>query len=128
MLKNGIFAICLAALSLAGALLLSGCTTGQQDNAGWNPDAGGPDFGPGGNPGGNMTEEERQAMLEERMRAAAEACAGKGEGDACSMQGFGGGSMDGTCATSDAGISCTVQMGEGRGQWGNRTGGPPPQQ
>lgn len=77
-----------------------------------------PQWQPGENngrpPAMNMSEEERQQMMEARMQTATAACQDKAEGDACAMQGSGG-DMTGTCKTGrdGSGLMCNVMRGSG---------------
>ena len=83
--------IVLFAALVMGALLFAGCTNfggnGPADNAQASGQQGPNGFGGGARNGfQNMTPEQRQAMIDARTQAAAAACAGKNEGDACTMQ------------------------------------------
>lgn len=82
-----------------------------------------PQWQPGENNGRlpmNMSEEERQQMMEARMQTAITACHDKAEGDACTMQGPGG-DMTGTCKTGrdGSGLMCNMGMNMMRGSGGN---------
>ena len=57
----------------------------------------------------NMSDEERQAMMEERQQNMIEACSGKNEGDKCQIQSPRG-EMGGVCKTIDDDIICTMNM------------------
>jgi hypothetical protein len=59
---------------------------------------------------GNMTEAERQALMEERLQQGKEACAGKAEGDTCTTPSPRG-DQEGTCTLQDANLICRGQMG-----------------
>jgi len=103
-------------LLAASALFLSGCTSSDT-----NADQQGPGIFRGGNHSGfgtsNLTDEQRQQMMEERMQAAADACINKAQGDSCAMQNPGG-SANGTCESRNGTLACGFP-----GQWNgqNRT-------
>ncbi len=54
---------------------------------------------------GNLSEEERQALFEERMQEAVEACQEKAEGDSCIFEGPNG-EISGVCAIRETNLSC----------------------
>jgi len=108
----------------ASALILSGCTSGDQSQApqqgGDNQQvgAGPPAFagnGPGPGMGRNMTDEQRQQFFQQMTQA----CHGKAEGDSCTMQNPRGNST-GTCRTMNETLLCAAGMG---GPRGNRSAG-----
>lgn len=55
----------------------------------------------------NITEEDRQEMMEERQQLAIESCKDKNEGDACQFQGRMGES-GGICKIMDEELVCTM--------------------
>ena len=60
----------------------------------------------------DMSDEERQAFMEERMRLGAEACEERIEGDSCTMTSPRG-EMQGTCNLRDDVLSCMPERPEG---------------
>ena len=54
----------------------------------------------------NLTQEERQQMIEARMQLAKTACQDKTEGDACAIQGQRG-EINGTCKNQNGVLMCT---------------------
>lgn len=85
---------------------LSGCTSqGAPEGNGFGPGGQG-DWGGGPGMNANLTQEEREQMMQERMQAGIAACAGMQEGDACEMQGFRNESINGTCLSMNGTLSC----------------------
>jgi hypothetical protein len=64
--------------------------------------------GPGGQ--GNLTDEERQVMMEQRMNEAISACKDMAEGDTCTITSSRG-EMQGTCQTRNETIMCDAGFG-----------------
>lgn len=58
----------------------------------------------------NLTEEDKQGMMEERQQQMIEACEGKNEGDACQLQARMGES-GGICKFMDENLVCTMDRG-----------------
>lgn len=57
----------------------------------------------------NISDEERQQMMEARMQTAITACRDKAEGDACTMTAGGSrGNMTGTCKTQNGNLTCSI--------------------
>ena len=55
----------------------------------------------------NLTEQERQQMIEQRMQMMQAACQGKAEGDSCSVQSPRG-ERKGTCKTQNETLACST--------------------
>ena len=70
---------------MVSLLAFSGCTTQKTDA---NTAANNRPFQPNGryNRTSNLTEEQRQAIMSQLRQAALDACAGKGEGEECTLQ------------------------------------------
>lgn len=57
----------------------------------------------------NISDEERQQMMEARMQTAITACHDKVEGDACTMTAVGPrGNATGTCKTQNGNLTCSI--------------------
>ena len=69
----------------------------------------------GGRPGfgSNLTEEERQQMMQQRLEEERTACEGKAEGDQCTLTNPRG-DMAGSCSTLNETLVCRVQFGGGQ--------------
>jgi hypothetical protein len=113
---------------LLAVIIISGCSSANQGNF---PQRG--DFqdlseeerqqmmeerqrnGFGGMPGapGNMTEEERQQMFEERQQMMIDSCQGKNEGDSCQFESPMG-DMEGTCMVMEENLVCTTNRPPGQ--------------
>jgi hypothetical protein len=91
---------------LLGALFLVGCTDNNADQS-----FQGRQFR-NGNFSGNFTDEQRQQMMQDRMQAAASACEGKMEGDACETQSARGNAA-GTCALVQENLACNIPRPSG---------------
>jgi|GEM_PF-4705959 len=114
--------VCLLALFVAALFLFTGCVAGPQDGN-WESQGGLQNRTRGGM--GNLTEEERQLMMDGRMQAASGACDGKKEGEACSlaMQSPRGNVMvDGTCENRDGGLFCNAGTPRMQGGWNRALG------
>jgi|GEM_PF-6251831 len=85
--------------------------------------------------GMNLTDEQRTAMMQQRIQAEIDACSGMSEGDVCSVSissqygGAGGAGVarNGTCALQNSTLQndtlmCRTNFGNGRGQFGNVSG------
>ena len=57
----------------------------------------------------NISNEERQAMIKERQQDMIEACNGKNEGDACTMESRMR-EMEGTCKIMEENLICMMDM------------------
>ena len=132
--KNAKIILILALVALFVAfVLLYGCvSTGNEgspqqsgDFGGGAPPKGTP-YGPnftgmrGGNRTGfgrnlaNLTDEQKQQMIAQRMNAATAACDGLEGGSACAMQGGPGGNITGTCQEQNGTLACAFSMNRGR--------------
>ncbi len=120
-------------LALFAALFLMGCTTDQDAQTGpqaefrqkgqqaGNPDgqrppgrggnfSNGEDFPRNGNGSfGNLTEEQRKLMMEQRQQALIGACKGKAQEDSCTIADQRG-SREGTCKIAEGQLICNLPM------------------
>lgn len=129
--------ILLIAAFVVAVILLSGCASpeksppnfgaqpgigevGQTDEAslqtrtGQAPESGNRAMGPEGF--GNLTEEERRQMQQEREQLSISACEGKNEGASCEFSfAQGAQKMGGICTSRNSTLSCLPERGMGRG-------------
>lgn len=98
------------------SVVLAGCVNSDQNNSGTGTSNGQNQsmrqFGQ--NRTSNLTAEQRQQLVNERLQQAENACQGKAEGDACSIQSPRG-SRAGTCKTQQDKLLCSTGF---RGQNG----------
>lgn len=122
--------IALLVILMAALVMLFGCTSSGQPQAGPQDgdqpqQQGGAGYQGGNDRGfgnrsnfGNLTAEQRQQMFGQRLKEAAAACDGKTAGDSCVMQSPRG-NRTSTCENQNGTLMCAG--GFGRGGFGNRT-------
>ena len=110
MIKRGILV-----LLIFSVILMQGCSKSNGDFQGRRDFSGERPFPGGMNrsqlPGGNLSEEERQQMFEERQQEMVEACTGKSEGDSCVIESPRG-STEGKCNLVDDNLACAFDRPE----------------
>jgi len=117
---------------LVGVIFIAGCST--SDNSGNNPPASasnnnsargqfnGNRSGARNGFGANLTDEQRNQMMQQRTQMETDACSGMSEGDACSITfssqyGGAGGARNGTCTVQNSTLLCMVSFNGGRGNF-----------
>jgi len=97
----------LTIIAIAALFVLSSCSSAP-------PSPTGDHFGPRGGFGrGNMTDEQRQQMMDQMRQSGIDACQGKSNGEDCMMENPRG-QINGTCSTSDDGsVQCRGQRPNG---------------
>lgn len=101
------FTFTIICLLLIVGLLLAGCSSNDEKFPRRQGDY------PKGMPIGfnesmNITNEERQAMMDERQQQMMDACDEKNEGDVCQFPAIMGSEMEGTCKYQDEEMVCMI--------------------
>ncbi|MFH0971398.1 MAG: hypothetical protein V1835_02415 [Candidatus Micrarchaeota archaeon] len=122
-MKNTGLVLYVMLIALFAAVFMMGCTSENQGDRD-NPDFQGRQFGRGGNfprdgnfsgnrTFGNMTEEQRQQMMQQRQQEIINACKGRAEGDICTITNPRG-NTEGTCKTLNNQLLCETPFPSGR--------------
>jgi len=106
----------LMALAIASSIIILGCASNNKNQSYQGKGNYQNRFG-----ANNLTQEQRQQMIEQRMQSMIAACKEKTEGGACTIQNPRG-SKTGTCKTQNETLVCSIEIN--RSQTPMRDGAP----